>query len=164
MESNDLAANLKLAMRRLAATVNVISAIDGEGQRHAMTATAVTSLSAEPPSLLICVNKSASIHDVLQAGAGFCINVLFSEHQELSNVCSGSLEGEARFAVGEWDSETGSNMPYLVDAQANLFCDNDDTKIYGSHTIFIGKIRDVKVREAISPLIYVDGAYAELPN
>lgn len=145
------------AMRRLASSVTIISSSNGE-ERHAMAATAVNSLSTEPPSILICVNKTASIHKILDQGAGFCVNILAREQEELSILCGGKAKGEARFESGNWASAE-NGIPYLTDAQSALLCETDGKYSYGTHTIFIGRIKEIHNSEEISPLIYVDGGY-----
>ena len=57
------------AMRFLASSVSVVAAKDSNGKLYAMTASSVTSLTVEPPAILVCVNKGASIHDVLTPGS-----------------------------------------------------------------------------------------------
>src|SRR5215471_5085124 len=146
------------AMRRFATTVSIISCTSG-GCRHGMSATAVTSLSIDPPSLLVCVNKSTATHRVLSRGGRFCVNVLRSFHSQLSQAFSGKLKGEDRFSVGAWrDTEDG--LPFLGDAQANLFCEIDRITDYGTHTIFIGRVYSAIVDEDVDPLLYQDGKYA----
>lgn len=148
----------RAAMRRLAATVTVLSARDARGQRCGMTATAVTSVSAEPPALLACVNRSAALHAHLGLGQVFCINLLHTGQQPISDIFSGGAEGEARFASGNWqDSLEGA--PFLVDAQANIFCAVEAIHAYGSHGIFIGRVLRVLCQDAIAPLVYQDGRY-----
>lgn len=147
-----------LAMRRLAKSVSVITCRHG-GQRYAMSASAVDSLSTEPPSLLICINKSSSIYSPLSQGAEFCINILAAEQHDIALTCAGKLKGEERFSEGNWTTNT-EGTPYLVDAQANLICEQDGHYEYGTHTIFIGRIKKIFVGETVSPLVYVDGAYS----
>src|SRR6516162_4304533 len=89
------------AMRRFATTVSIISCASG-GCRYGMSATGVTSLSVDPPSLLVCVNKSTATHRALSGGGRFCINVLRSIHSHLSQAFSGKLAGEDRFRLGAW--------------------------------------------------------------
>ena len=145
------------AMRRFATTVSIISCSSG-GCRYGMSATAVTSLSVDPPSLLVCVNKSTATHRVLSRGGRFCVNVLRSFHSQLSQAFSGKLKGEDRFSVGAWrDTEEG--LPYLTDAQANLFCEMDRITDYGTHTIFIGRVSSAIVHADVDPLLYQDGKY-----
>ena len=124
-----------------------------------MSATAVTSLSINPPSLLVCVNKSTATHRVLSRGGRFCVNVLRSFHSQLSEAFSGKLKGEDRFRVGAW-RETDDGLPFLGDAQANLFCEIDRITDYGTHTIFIGRVYFARVDVDVDPLLYQDGKYA----
>jgi flavin reductase len=150
--------SFRAAMRRLAATVTVLSTRDPQGRRCAMTATAVTSVSAHPPALLACVNRSAALHAHLGLGHKLCINLLHTNQQPISDICSGGAEGEARFATGDW-REDADGVPYLQDSQANIFCAVEAVHAYGSHSIFIGRVLLVHCREAIAPLVYQDGRY-----
>jgi flavin reductase len=145
------------AMRRFAATVSIVSCAC-DGSRYGMSATAITSLSVDPPSLLVCVNKSAATHRVLRRGGRFCVNVLRSFHWDLSQAFSGKVKGEDRFHLGNWSSENG--LPFLSDAQANLFCEIARVMDYETHTIFIGRVYAARVQEDVDPLIYQDGKYA----
>jgi flavin reductase (DIM6/NTAB) family NADH-FMN oxidoreductase RutF len=147
----------RAAMRRFAATVSIITTSD-DGKIHGMTATAVTSLSMDPPSLLICINQKASMHDTLLRARRFCVNVLHSDQVDLSAVFSGKLASAERFQHGNWvHHEDG--LPSLVDAQANLFCRRTASIPYGTHTILVGVVEEAGVRDAVSPLVYQDGVY-----
>jgi len=157
---DNMADGMRAGMRRLAKGVTVISTRDADGNRHAMTASAVTSLSDDPASLLICVNKSASLHPVLSAGANFCVNVLRHGQDDISNICAGKEKGEVRFSLGSWDDHGADQLPYITDADASFFCTNDGVQEYGTHIIVIGKLNYVMVSDDdVSPLVYVDGAY-----
>ncbi len=155
-ELDPVAADFKRAMRRLAATVTIITTADVNGTRYGMAATAVNSLAMDPPSLLICVNHSASIHAPLVGHGSFCVNVLTTEHEELVAAFGGKLKGEARFQVGDWRSDEGG-MPYLADAQSNLFCEIDSVVPYATHSIVIGRVVAARVEDSIRPLIFADG-------
>jgi flavin reductase (DIM6/NTAB) family NADH-FMN oxidoreductase RutF len=156
-------ASFKSAMRRMAATVNLITLSEG-GVPKGMAATAVSSLSMDPPSLLVCVNRSASLHEPMGAATQFCVNVLHADQIEIARIFADNSLREVRFNTGRWAIEPGK-APYLEDAQAALFCDVDQTFSYGTHTIFIGRVTEVRVREHVDPLIYVDGGYrAPLPR
>lgn len=146
------------AMRRLAKSVSVITCRHN-GQRYAMAASAVDSLSADPPSLLICINRSSSIYQPLSQGVDFCVNILAAEHHEIALVCSGKKKGEDRFTTGSWNANGEDGTPYLTTAQASVICSQDGAFDYGTHTVFIGRIQEVQVGETVSPLVYVDGAY-----
>lgn len=154
----ELTAAFKAAMRRFAATVTIITVGD-RSVRHGMTATAVTSLSAEPPSLLVCVNQAASLHERLQNTSSFCVNILHRDQIKHSRAFSGGLRGEERFQIGDWAlSENGA--PFLVDAQANLFCRRAAAIPYRTHTIFIGEVVMVQTRAEVAPLLYQNCDYA----
>jgi flavin reductase (DIM6/NTAB) family NADH-FMN oxidoreductase RutF len=154
-----VAGQMRYALRRFAKAVVVITTRH-EGRRHAMAATAVSELSMEPPSMLICVNNSASLHPVLSAGAHFAINILQSDHGPIAAACSGGAKGEARFQTGTW-TETATGVPRLSDAQASFVCRNVQQIAFGSHSIFIGQVEDVFVGVDVDPLIYVDGHYTK---
>jgi flavin reductase (DIM6/NTAB) family NADH-FMN oxidoreductase RutF len=146
-------------MRRLAATVTIISTGRKGAVRHGMTATAVTSLSMDPPSLLVCVNRNRLLHSLLTENDGFCVNLLQSEQAAISDVFAGELPPEERFLHGEW-GEGIDGMPYLVDAQSSIFCHRREVIDYGSHSIFIGEVRDVRLAADVRPLIYSNGTYS----
>ena len=75
------------AMRGITFTVTVVSAKNGEN-KQAMTATSVASLSLDPPLMLVCINREASIHEVMKEGLGFCINILSLGQKNLADICS----------------------------------------------------------------------------
>ena len=83
------------AMRGITSTVTVVSAKNGEN-KQAMTATSVASLSLDPPSMLVCINHEASIHEVMKEGLGFCINILSLGQENLANICSVKEKEEQR--------------------------------------------------------------------
>ena len=153
----DLATSYRDAMRRVASTVTIITATDLE-RHHGMTATAVTSVSMDPPSLLICVNTSTRLHDILVQGQRFCVNILNADQADLSRAFSGALTSDERFAKGLW-RKTQDGLGYLADAQANIFCEKAAAISHGTHTIFIGNVAEVRLAEAIDPLIYLNAGY-----
>ena len=156
-EADLLQHDMKRAMRRVASSVAIVTAHSGRS-RIAMVATAVTSLSLEPPSLIVCVNRNASIFPVLARGGQFCVNVLAGHHRDLAQHCS-KASGEARFTVGRWSHARG--VPYLEDAQASVFCVVDGGCDYGSHRVIVGRVRRVFVSPEVASLVYIDGGYVE---
>ena len=157
--SQELQQDFRSAMRCLAATVCIVSLAD-EGVWNGMTATAVTSVSMDPPSMLVCVNNSASLHPTLQPGVRFCVNMLKSSQVPLAGAFSTSkIKGAERFANGAWQADT-SGLPFLADAQANVFCTIEQAIPYGTHTIFVGRVDAVRASERVAPLLYQDGQYA----
>jgi flavin reductase (DIM6/NTAB) family NADH-FMN oxidoreductase RutF len=153
----DVADQLRLGLRRLAKAVVVITARH-DGRRWAMVATAVSELSMDPPSLLACVNRNASLYEPLTAGADFCINILHQDQLAVSLACS-RAKGEDRFATGEWNADA-SGTPYLIGAQASFFCTHASYVEHGTHAVVIGNVGHVETSRDTDPLIYVDGGYA----
>lgn len=153
-----LPADLKLAMRGFAQSVVIVSTVGEDGVRHAMAATAVTPLSMDPPSMLICINRSVSSHPVLESGAHFALNILHKEQLDVARACGGAEKGEARFASGNWQADE-QGVPYLADAQAAIICHQRQRISYGSHDIFIGDVQSVLLADHADPLVYFDGAY-----
>ena len=87
MKDSGLKKEFLNSMRGVASTVNVISS-QYEDTKHAMTASSVVSLSLDPPSMLVCVNKEASIHQILGKERFFCINILAKDQIDLADLCS----------------------------------------------------------------------------
>lgn len=145
------------AMRRLATTVSIVTT-SSEGKPFGMTATAVTSLSIEPPSLLFCVNRNTSIFPILGPGVKACINLLGSEQARLAEIFAGKVSPAERFSSGSWDyGEAG--IPFLIDAQASLSCTIDAIFDYATHAIFVGKVDVVRLSGEVHPLIFGDGRF-----
>ena len=145
-----------IAMRSLAASVSIISARDASGKTYAMTASSVTSLSIDPPAILVCVNKEASIHNALVEDVLLCINILQKNQQEIANLCSSKDLESQRFENDFWDL---SETPFLKDAQANIFCKIDQTHPYHSHTIVLAKALKAQSLGEFNTLMYGDGRY-----
>ena len=146
------------AMRGITSTVTVVSAKNGEN-KQAMTATSVASLSIDPPSMLVCVNQEASIHEVMQEGLGFCINILSLGQENLADICSIKEKEEQRFLDGNW-SEL-ENIPYNSDSQSNLFCNCVQVIQHKTHTIYVGEVTRVINKSTFDPLLYKDGNYLD---
>ena len=147
-----------IAMRFLAASVSVISAKDSSGKPYAMTASSVTSLTIDPPSILVCVNKYASIHDVLISGNDLCINILQNNQQGISNLCSSKQLESERFNNDFWDIE---NIPFIKNAQSNIFCKVEETIAYHTHKIVIASVGSSQSADKFNTLMYADGGYLD---
>ena len=145
-----------IAMRFLASSVSVISAKDSAGNLYAMTASSVTSLTMDPPSILVCVNNGASIHDTLVQEKVFCINILKKSQQEISNLCSSKKLESQRFKNDFWDV---SKTPFLKNSQSNIFCIVDETISYHSHKIVIASVLKANSAKEFNTLMYADGGY-----
>jgi flavin reductase len=146
------------AMRVQAAAVNLVTS-NGPGGRTGVTVSAMTSVSAEPPLLLACVNRRSPSVAIIRQNGVFCINALSAEQSELANTFAGRpSSGEPfDFAAADWINITTS-APALVDAVANLDCVIHDIVEAGSHTIFIGRVVGAAHRN-VKPLVYCDRTY-----
>lgn len=126
------------AMSLLASAVSIVTT-DGPGGRHGFTASAVCSVSDEPATLLICVNRQAKTHTHLLRHGLLAVNVLTHDHQELSGMFGSSrYDMEARFAAGQW--QTGEiGMPILADALVSLECRVSAQQDIGTHTVIFAQ-------------------------
>jgi flavin reductase len=158
----DLVARFKSSMRCVASTVSVITARGAE-RAEGMTATSVTSLTAVPPTLLVCVNRAASLGSTMNKAKEFCVNVLATSHEDVSRVFSDSTRREERFNVGHWIIED-NEPPYLEDAQANLFCCRIGEIPFETHVVYIGRVYGASFRHPITPLVYLNGSYKAYAN
>jgi flavin reductase (DIM6/NTAB) family NADH-FMN oxidoreductase RutF len=153
----ELPAQFKSAMRRLAASVSIVVAKGDDGP-VGMAATSITSLTVDPPAVLICVNRMTSLHALLEPTAPLSVNLLARQQKDVSVAFGGGTPREERFQVGEW--QVGNNgLPMLGGAQANLDCVIDAMLAYGTHSIVIARVLGARVSERVEPLIYQDGSY-----
>ena len=148
--------NFRLAMRRYIYSVSIMSNKDNADNPNAITVSSVTSISMDPPSLLICINKSSRIHNSIELESKFCINLLNNKQEDLSNICSDEDMYDQRFKDENWNLD---DIPFLKNAQANIFCKVDKLTSYHTHTIVIGLVEDANYADEISTLTYVDGEY-----
>lgn len=158
MQDNQLAQLMKQGMRRLASGVCVFSARLFDGEAFVMTVSSVTSVSDNPPSLLVCINKQIHRHqELLPIGSKFAINLLTVDQAEISNLCAGRYEDQDRLSLGRWVED---EWLALEDSQASFHCVTDKTVDYGTHEILVGRIMKVNIHsEQIKPLIYANGQY-----
>ena len=153
----------KQGMRRLASGVSLITTVNN-GERHGLVATAVSSVTATPPTLLICVNKTASAHDHIGEAGLFCVNILADGHEDVAARFSSARDRETRFSTGEWcEIETGA--PALIGSLVSFDCEVRQTISYMSHTIYLAEIVGVELwAETVEPLVYFDGRYRLLED
>jgi flavin reductase len=152
----------KCGMRRLAAGVSVVTAIDSQVP-HGLVATSVSSVCVEPaPTLLVCVNRNVSCHAVIQKAGAFCVNILRSSDIQLARRFSAPENRAARFDGYGWAPLT-TGAPALLDALASFDCRVAQTIEIHSHTIFIGNVLSVRLPDTeIAPLLYLDGRFETL--
>ncbi|MGB3740365.1 MAG: flavin reductase family protein [Pontixanthobacter sp.] len=141
-ETDNRVARLRGALRRLPGPVSLITSCDGAGEPAGMVASAVIPVSMEPPSMLVSVNRDASMHAIITGSGVFCINLLTIAQRAFVAPFSNHAQRDERFDTGNWRYEAG--VPWLPDASACIFCDVRDTKLFGTHELFIGEVGAVK--------------------
>jgi flavin reductase len=148
-------------MRRVPGAVAIVASADGE-ERTGMAATAWNSLCADPPLMLICVNRNASVHPLIVRTKLFSLNLLDASEAETVAIFSAQrgLESSDRFKQEHWvDSPSG--QPFLKGATASFECELLDSHAYETHEIFIGKVRHMDMAETVDPMLYFDGAFCQ---
>ena len=156
------AAHFKMGMRSLAGAVSIITSSSG-GRLYGMTATAVCSACADPPTVLVCVNQSTTTHAAIDEARVFCVNVLRHEDRELSSLFSGLQKGEGRFRAELW-TQLATGSPVLLNALVSFDCRVSNRLVHGTHTIFLGEVEQLQIGKKGKPLLYSDGQYAKLAS
>src|SRR5678815_150599 len=146
------AGQFKIGMRTLAGAVNIITSMHS-GHRYGMTATAVCSATADPPTVLACINKLATTHGAVSKSKVFCVNVLRAEDWELSTTLSGAHSGETRFKSRDW-TRLATGSPVLIDSLVSFDCRVVKSLVHGTHTIFLGQVEQVLLGKKGKPLLY----------
>ncbi len=149
----------KKALRGWASGVTVVTSRSGD-KVHGMTVSAFSSVSAEPPLVLVCANRASTTHGIIEEGGLFTVNILASHQQDVSNVFASSKHEDSRLQRVAWtEGETGA--PLIDQALASLECRVASAHREGSHTIYIGRVEAVHTTDA-EPLVYYQGSYRSL--
>ena len=147
--------DLRRALGTFATGVTVVTTVDGDGAPRGFTANSFTSVSLEPPLILVCLAKSASSCPVFTSAQSYAVNILSEEQKSVSTVFSS--RSEDRFAAIDWSTRT-TGCPVIDGVVAWLDCRMHDVIDAGDHVILIGHIVDYDYAAA-SPLGYCRGAY-----
>ncbi|KYG97496.1 flavin reductase family protein [Bradyrhizobium sp. DOA1] len=152
-------ADFRGAMRHLTGGVSVITA--GRGKDiTGMTVTSVTSLSVEPPTLLVSINRDASSFPLIRRYGAFGVNILNADQLEVAErfAGKGGLKGADRFAGSQWVTSV-SGVPLLVGALSAVDCEVEEIVERHSHGIVIGRVRDIRSSPRAAALAYWHGQY-----
>jgi len=151
------------AMARVCAPVNVVTT-NGPSGRCGFTATAMCSVTDQPPTLLVCMNSRSLQTEVFLANGSFCVNVLTREHVKLATLFAGSeQEMAARYAAAEWLDLPSGNQA-LKDAIVSFDCRLAHMHRVGTHNIFIGEIVNIRGRKDGQALLYFDRNFVHVPT
>ena len=153
----EVSAHFLTAMSAVAATVCVVAATSPSGDRFGITATAVCSLSTEPPQLVACVNRSSSMAKALGETGWFSVNILSGDQEDVAARFAGrtGLQGSERFDDQAWSRHT-TGTPVLGSASAVCVCHVSNSLHQASHLVVIGRVLDVLLPEGTppAPLMY----------
>lgn len=153
------ARTLRDALGCFATGVTVVTTMTAEGEPVGLTANSFTSVSLDPPLLLVCIAKSSSSLKTLESAERFAVNVLHIGQQPVSNLFA--KPGQDRFAETPWQQgQHGS--PLLTGALANFECARFDMHDGGDHIILVGKVERAKYEPRRDPLLYFKGKYRRL--
>lgn len=154
--------NFRSAMRSLAGGVSVITVGRGN-DLSGMTVTSVSSLSVEPATLIVSINRQASSWPLLQKHGVFGVSILSSDHVDVAERFSGigGLKGAERFAGAQWIS-LASGVPLLAGALAVFDCEVEHVLERHSHAIVIGRVLDLQLSPGKPALTYWQGQYIAL--
>lgn len=149
----------KKALRGWASGVTVVTSRAGE-KVHGMTVSAFSSVSADPPLVLVCANRASATHGIIEEGGVFAVNILAEHQQDVSNVFASSKYEDSRLERVGW-TEGATGAPIIDEALASLECRVRSAHHEGSHTIYIGQVESVHANDA-DPLLYYKGGYRSL--
>lgn len=154
------ASEFKSALSLWASGVTVVTAQSEAQGLKGMTATSFSSVSLDPPQILVCLNQNTDTGAMVLEQKQFAVNILSSGQQDVSNQFAGGRSQEERYANVAW--EAGENgAPLLTDALASLECKVVDQVLAGTHWIVIGEVQKVVCRNG-EPLLYYSSAYRQL--
>lgn len=151
--------DFRLVLSHFASGVTIVTTCDTEERPTGLTASAFSSVSLDPPLVLICVDHKSNSFPHLRESGRFAINILHAEHQDLSR----------RFASSRIDNKFDGvafrfgalGVPLLDTALATLECRTVNAHVEGDHTIFVGRVEAVTIGEG-EPLLYYRGRYHRL--
>lgn len=153
------AEEFKQVLRRWASGITVVTSRAGD-RMHGMTVSAFSSVSLDPPLVLVCANQASTTHSVIETGGVFTVNILAADQEDVSMKFASSKYEDTRFEHVEWEEGT-TGAPLITGALANIECKVVSAHREGSHTIYIGQVEALRVRET-APLLYYRGAYHAL--
>lgn len=162
-EADEIERQFRSVMRRLAGGVSIITAGKND-DITGMTVTSLTSLSADPPRLLVSINRQASAFALIERYRLFGVNILGSDQQELAARFSNArLKGKERFEGTQW-SPGPAGMPLLGQSLATVECQVEEIIERHSHGLIVGRLLSFDLSHRLSGLVYWNGQYVEIDH
>lgn len=152
------------AMSRYAGAVQVVTT-DGPSGRRGVTAIAACSVSDDPPTVLVCLNRVKRDNDCFAENGVFALNTLAADQHAIADAFSGltGLTQDQRFALGNWET-VSSGAPVLTGALATFDCHIVEAKDFATHRILFGQVTGIRIGDSVEPLIYFHRAYRNLAD
>ena len=154
--------DFKKALQLWASGVTVVTTSSEKFGVQGMTVTAFTSVSVNPPQVLVCINDSADTGVGIEESQSFAVNILNADQQDLSNQFAGGTSQQQRFENTDWKAGI-TGAPILNNTLMSLDCKVVEKVLAGTHWIIIGEVQDCVCRSG-EPLLYYRGAYRQLGN
>jgi flavin reductase (DIM6/NTAB) family NADH-FMN oxidoreductase RutF len=150
-------------MSRLAAAVHIVTT-DGPAGATGFTASACCSVTDDPPTLLVCLNRFTLLHSIFQQNGVFCVNTLAGDQRELSELFAHrtGMAMQERFAQPGWE-KAASASPCLHDALVSFDCRIAEVREVGTHYVIFGEVQDIRLSNGASALLYLNRSYRHLP-
>lgn len=152
--------NFRDAMSRLGAAVNIVTT-DGPGGRAGFTATAVCSVTDDPPTLLVCLNRGASVYPVFSANDVLCVNALGAGQQSISGLFGGKTPMADRFAAVSWHTGV-TGAPVVDDAAVSFDCRVVRRAEVGSHDVLFCEVQSLATHAEAHGLVYFGRQYHDV--
>ncbi len=145
------------AMSRAVNGVSIVTT-DGHLGRYGLTVSSMTSVSAEPPMLLVCVNRSSAAHDAIRDNGRFAVNVLGANQHRHAAAFAGNSEYGNAYAFDRESWDLAEPLPRLRSAAAYFRCELESAMSFGTHSIIVGRVTRSHPGEQ-SPLLYTGRDY-----
>jgi len=149
-------------MARFPAAVHIVTT-DGPAGSTGFTASAACSVTDDPPTLLVCLNRASELHSIFLENGVFCLNTLAADQRAFSELFArhGGMPMHERFAMPVWEKgKTGA--PVLRDALVCFECRIAEVKEVGTHWVLFGEVQEIRLSSGTSALVYVHRAYGML--
>ena len=151
----------RAAMAQLGSAVCILTT-DGPGGLYGITVSAVTAVSDDPPSLIVCVNRGSGANAPIKENRRVCVNVLSCDQERISAAFSDpATEPADRFKTGDWSTSLLGN-PQLSDTAASFDCQIAQTVEFGTHSVFFCRVARTSVSQNTTCLIYHGRAYHKI--
>ena len=154
-------ATLRDALRFWTTGVTIVAAAH-EGRRHGLTANSFTSLSLDPPLVLVSLERRTRTHELVSQSGAYAVSLLPQDLESLSNRFAGRQSEDSDRFVGVETTTQRTGSPILKEALAFFDCQVESSQDAGTHTLFIGRVLATGLAENQAPLLYFNRGYRRL--